>query len=93
MSHTIAVNVVSAQDWIWPALRNPGYHSPPFIRSASESRPPRTSGAEIAKASDVRASVTADIATARLPRPDHPELLDEVWDMIEKYLESDPDEV
>ena len=93
MSRTIAVNVVSAQGWIWPALRNPGHHSPPFIRSASESGPPRISGAEIAEASDVRAFVTADIAPARLPRPDHPELSDEVWDVIEKCLEPDLDEV
>jgi len=41
--------------------------------------------------STVGAMITADIAPARLPRPNHPELSDEVWDMVEKCLEVDPD--
>lgn len=31
----------------------------------------------------------ADSVPARLPRPDHPELSDEVWDVIGKCLEVD----
>ena len=36
------------------------------------------------------AVITADLTLTHLPQPDHPELSDEVWDMIEKCLEADP---
>ena len=32
----------------------------------------------------------ADSVPAQLPQPDHPELSEEVWDMIEKCLEAEP---
>lgn len=34
--------------------------------------------------------ITADSASARLRQPNHPELSDQVWDMIEKCLETEP---
>jgi len=34
--------------------------------------------------------MTADSAPVWLPQPDHPELSDGVWDMIERCLEVDP---
>ena len=34
--------------------------------------------------------IAAGSAAARLSQPDHPELSDEVWDMIGKCLEADP---
>jgi len=32
-----------------------------------------------------------DVAPTQLPRPNYPELSDEVWDMIGKCLGADPD--